>query len=236
MDIVARRKPNSIRFLDAYNRTDKALHVRFGFKPSMPFADVVHRAASVNSVVRKYEDDLIDFSRLRNAIVHRSDSTMTIAEPHDNVTVKFEHIASVLAMPPLSSSIAHKPFVVTADTPLKNAIAVMTERDFSNLPVVDDGKIIDILTNKSVVCYVAKHIGGVDPALDVAVVRDVLSDGKSYFKLLPDCPVDEILTAFENNRKLTMVILTAGGTADGDILGVITVGDLAAISKLLEGY
>ena len=61
---------NSRRFIDAYNRIDKALHNRFGFKPSMSYSDAVRRAAAINSVVRKYEDDLIDYGRLRNAIVH----------------------------------------------------------------------------------------------------------------------------------------------------------------------
>ena len=40
--------------------------------------------------LRKYEDELIDFSRLRNAIVHQSAPDKVIAEPHLDVVEKIE--------------------------------------------------------------------------------------------------------------------------------------------------
>lgn len=227
---------NSSRFLDAYNRTDKLLHTRFGFKPSMPFADAVHRAASMNALVRKFSDELIDFGRLRNAIVHSSYSDMTIAEPHDNVTERFEKIADVLCTPPNASSVAHSPTTVSADSPLSSAVKLMTERGFSNLPTVRGGKIIGILSNKSIVGFLSRNLGAADKALQSAAVSDAVDSDGTYYSIMRDCPSDEIISAFERNRKLNIVIITSNGQPDGKVIGVVTVSDLAALYKDLECY
>lgn len=227
---------NSRRFIDAYNRIDKSLHNRFGFKPSMSYSDAVRRAAAVNSVVRKYEDDLIDYGRLRNAIVHKSNSKVTIAEPHDDVTERFEHIAEILEKPPLASTIAHAAATVKRDMPLVDAIKIMDGRGFSNMPVIDGGKIVGILTNKTVVAFLAAHIGSMDEACAAATVGDALDGSGSYYAVMRDCPVDDVLAAYEKNRKLVMLIVTRGGTADGDIIGVITPSDLVTVSKMLDPY
>ena len=56
------KKTNAERFLTAYNNLDYGLRSIYGFKRSMSFSDVVRRSVVLNSVVRKYEDDLIDFA------------------------------------------------------------------------------------------------------------------------------------------------------------------------------
>ncbi len=227
---------NSQSFIDSYNKADKALHARFGFKPSMSFSDCVRRAASINAVVRKFEDDLIDFGRLRNSIVHRSNSAMTIAEPHDDVTERFAYIAEIISTPPLASSICHTAETVKAGAPLKAAVSVMSAKGFSNMPVTDGKKIVGMLTNKVIVTFAAKHIDGLQSAFDTAVVADALGDSGAYFDIIKDCPVDEVLSLFEKNRRMSMLIITSDGTAGGKIVGVITVGDLITVSKMLDGY
>ena len=227
---------NSRRFIDAYNRIDKALHNRFGFKPSMSYSDAVRRAAAINSVVRKYEDDLIDYGRLRNAIVHRSNSKATIAEPHDDVTERFEHIAEILEKPPLASTIAHKATTVKKTAPLVDAIRTMDGRGFSNMPVIDGGRIVGILTNKTVVAFLAAHMGDMDAACAAATVGDALDGSDSYYAILRDCPVDDVLAAYEKNRRLVMLMITRGGKADGELIGVVTPSDLVTVSKMLAPY
>ena len=62
--------------------------------PPMGFSDLIRKAASLNYTIRKYEDDLIDYGRLRNAIIHNSDD-FVIAEPHDSVVENIEHIGVI---------------------------------------------------------------------------------------------------------------------------------------------
>ena len=63
---------NAARFISAYNRLDQGLRDIYSIKRTLNFADMVRKVASVNTVVASFEEDLIDYGRLRNAIVHRS--------------------------------------------------------------------------------------------------------------------------------------------------------------------
>ncbi len=227
---------NSQRFIDAYNAVDKALHTRFGLKPSMSFTDCVRRAAAVNAVIRKFEDELLDYARLRNAIVHKSNSAMTIAEPHDDVTERFEHIKELVVTPPSVSSVCHRAETIRADAPLIDAVRLMTGRGYSNLPVVDGNAIVGLLTNKCITRFVAAHLDGVDAALRGAKAKDALDKNAEYYDIMSDVPVDDILAAFEKNRKLSMIIITKNGRPDSEILGLVTVSDLVIVTKMLDAY
>ena len=85
-------KSNAVRFIDAYNKIDYQLRIQYNFKRSMSFSDMIRKAVVMNHIVRKYEDDLIDFGRLRNAIIHKSNDKFLIAEPHTDVVEKLEKI------------------------------------------------------------------------------------------------------------------------------------------------
>ena len=81
---------NSRRFIKAYNQIDSALRIQGDMKRSISYTEAIRKAARTNSLVAKYEDQLIDFGRLRNAIVHNSNPDLVIAEPHDDVVEEYE--------------------------------------------------------------------------------------------------------------------------------------------------
>ena len=84
-------KTNAMRFLSAFNNIDYAIKSRYNFNRSMGFSEAVRRAVAFNYTIRKYEDDLVGYGRLRNAIVH-SNEDYVIAEPHIEVVEKIEKI------------------------------------------------------------------------------------------------------------------------------------------------
>ena len=86
------KKSNATRFIAAYNQIDYSLRAIYGFKRSMSFSDVIRRSVVLNSVVRKYEDDLIDFGRLRNAIIHNGTKNMLLL----NRTTKLLNLLNIL--------------------------------------------------------------------------------------------------------------------------------------------
>ena len=93
-------KQNAHEFLDSYNKIDAQLRQLYGFKPSQSFSDMIRRSAENNSVIRKYESDLIDYARLRNAIVHQSTDGRVIAVPCDEVVAEMRLIERLLCTPP----------------------------------------------------------------------------------------------------------------------------------------
>lgn len=82
-------KSNAMRFLSAFNNIDYTIKTRYNMNRSMGFSEAVRKAVAFNYTVRKYEDDLISYGRLRNAIVH-DNGDFVIAEPHTDVVEKIE--------------------------------------------------------------------------------------------------------------------------------------------------
>lgn len=227
---------NSTRFLSAYNKIDKILRSRFDIRPGVSFTECVRKSAAFSAVVRKYEDELLDYSRLRNAIVHNSDDRMVIAEPHTNVVERIELIMQALLSPPLALDSAHKPVLLRYDTPLVKAVKTMAQGGFSNVPVMKDGTLIGVVTNKLIVEFIAKRLGGGDlsRAVQNVTVSETLSGYNEHYMLMPSsASVDSVLAAFYEKPKLQIVLLTRGGRADEDIGGVLTTGDILKLNEKL---
>ena len=81
---------NAERFINSYNKTDLQLRTLYNLKASLSFSEVIRRSAEVNPFIRRYETKLIDYGRLRNAIVHKDIDEEIIAEPNARVTEEFE--------------------------------------------------------------------------------------------------------------------------------------------------
>ncbi len=227
----------SARFISSYNRIDKKLRTLFHLKNSSSFSDAVRRAASQSAVVRKYEDDLLDYARLRNAIVHNSDTDMVIAEPHESVVQKIEHIERLLLRPPRAVGTVSKPaLTVRGDKKLGEVIRIMTESGYSNVPVITDGEIAGVINNKLIVEAIAKA-EDVDEFLEYTPAANILKGSTRHYKIMPDnATVDEVLNEFTADRKLQIVLFTPGGAFDARIRGVVTTGDMIDINRIMDEY
>ena len=114
---------NATRFLSAYNRLDQGLREIYSIKKNLNFADMIRKVAGVNTVVLKFEDELISYGRLRNAIVHKSGDEL-IAEPNLEVVEKLEKIARIINTPPrvIECLRPRQVFSVSGDETLHNVV------------------------------------------------------------------------------------------------------------------
>ena len=93
---------NAERFLKSYNKIESQLKLLYGGPPTQAFTDLVKRCSDRNITVRRYENELIDYGKLRNAIVHRAGGEeLFIANPSDDVVDTLEYIERQLCRPPL---------------------------------------------------------------------------------------------------------------------------------------
>ena len=119
----------------------------------MPFSDCIRRAVPLNSVIRKFEDDLVDFSRLRNAIIHSSrDSEEVIAIPKKEVVEKLEHITKLICTPPRVYDTVCRKDVLSVDSGVnvKETIGLISKSGYSNLPVYKDGEILGVANGQKI--------------------------------------------------------------------------------------
>ena len=238
------KKTNAVRFIDAYNQIDYSLRTIYDFKRSMSFSDVVRRSVVLNSVVRKYEEDLIDFGRLRNAIIHQGNNKFTIAEPHDDIVEKIEKLALLISEPPKAIDRVGKKEVITInyDMSIKSAMELIGRSGFSNLPTYKGETLIGILNARKLLAVLGnKTAEGVNlqDYISNTTVNEVINDmGEDYYFMLadPDITIDQAMNAFENNRKLLIILITKNGKDTGKPLGIISSADIIDMKKILDVY
>lgn len=230
------------RFIDAYNRIDKALREIFNIKPSLSYSDVIRRAAAMSSVVKKYEDDLIDFGRLRNSIVHRA-SDEPIAEPHDDIVEKFEHIERIITTPPLALQTVGNRAVtaMSAEISVGALVREMYKTGYSNIPVYLDKVLIGVVNRKMILDAFGRAIFNgkkIDELLNEKVV-DALEVHAitTHYEVVPEtATIDQVLYLFQQNRKLSVVIITKNGDYSKEPLGIVATADVIDMQNILDNY
>ena len=234
---------NSKRFIDAYNDIDYALKTRYGMNRSMGFSDLIRKTVSMNYVVRKYEDDLIDYGRLRNAIVHNNNEEFVIAEPHDSVVENIEHIKKLLTTPPkVIDTVANKRVVITsADKSMREVIKLMASVNYSNIPVYKGNELIGVANGQKILTSLGQFLitgGKGDVFLDNVQIEDMLSSlATDYYCVKKiDCTIEEALNEFNKNRKLLAILITNKGTNHERPTGIMTTANIVEAQNILENY
>lgn len=232
------------RFVNAYNIIDQQLRVQHNFRRSMSFSDMIRRAVVVNYTVRKYEDKLIDYGRLRNAIIHKSNDNYLIAEPHEDVVVELEKIAHVISAPPRVWNTVCNKDVVTVEhgVTLLSVIELMFQTSYSNLPVYKKGGLIGIANGQKILNLLGEQASlnkNIDTYLKETTIETAIESftDKKYYEVVPmDITIEQALDKFYKNRKLLIIILTKTGSMQEVPLGILTPTDVIEMNAILDNY
>lgn len=233
---------NAKRFIAAYNRLDQGLRDIYSIKRQLSFADMVRKVATVNTVVAKFAEDLLDYARLRNAIVHESNDEI-IAEPNIEVVEKLEKVARIINTPPrvIESLRPRKVFSVVGDTSLEEVLLVMKSEGYSVVPVYINDVLVGVINRKMIVEAFGKIIeSGAD--LDktikepVSKVLDIFNQTSHYEVAPSNLTIENLLYMFQQNRKLSSVILTDGGNFDEPAKAIVVSADIIDLNNVLDNY
>ncbi|MBS7401242.1 MAG: CBS domain-containing protein [Eubacteriales bacterium] len=236
-------KTLGVRFLDAYNAIDKALRVQYNFKTTTSFSDLIRRCADLNSVIRGHENDLINFARLRNAIVHSSDNNKVIAEPHLEVVQLMEKIATLITTPPLVADVLHKRpvTIIDANRSLYDLIKETGVTGHGMIPAYKGSHLIGIVRWRKLIEDLATILDTND--LDDFIRKTSI---ESYLRMYPqsghfaiankNLTIEQALTIFNNNRKIAAILITEKGSAMERPIGFITNADIIDLVKIIETY
>ena len=236
---------NAARFLKSYNRIENQLKILYGGKAAQNFTDLVKRCTDLNLTVRRYENELIDYGKLRNAIVHRATDSeeVFIANPCDNVVENIEFIEKQLCHPPrLMDAIKIKKIAsVFADKPLITAVETFAETWQKSLVVYDHGKMIGMINSYGLYDKIAEHArsgGDLNDFLMKTPCGEIVdAEMLGRYKLMSkEVTVFEVFKAFEEQKNLLAVIITENGVLGERAMNIITPADFPRINRYLETY
>ena len=237
---------NASRFLQSYNRIEAQLKLLHNARSAMNFTDLVKKCSDEDITVRRYCSELIDYGKLRNAIVHRAagatDETV-IAVPCDDVVQNIEFIEGLLCKPPrLIDAIKVKKIAsVFADKPVLSAVENFREHRQKTLIVYDHGVMAGVLNAYYLYRLLAARAEAGENLTEYlqntpcgAVLDAALLSRYALFDAA--ATVFDVFEAFEKRKDLYAVIVTEHGIVGEKVLLLLTPSDFPAINRYLEAY
>lgn len=235
---------NANRFISAYNQIDQSIRNQYDLSKSISYTEAIRKCARMNAYVKKFEDKLIDYGRLRNAIVHSFNEDLVIAEPHTHVVEEYEQIANAICSPPLAVNtvINRDVKTITHDTLLCDVIEKIYKTGNSNFPVYKDGMLIGVANSRKLIKEIGKKIyekKDLDEYVSTTSVEEAINEfGQDPYYTITnkDVTLDKILNYFSENRKLSLVIITETGSLLEQPIGIIAIADIMDINKKLDSF
>lgn len=236
---------NADRFLASYNRLESRLKTIYGVRPTQNFTDLVKRCSDLNITVRRYSSELIDYGKLRNAIVHRTagQGESVIATPCDDVVDTIEYIEQQICRPPkITDAFKIKKIVsVFADEPLLRAAEEFAENRQKTLIVYDHGVMVGVINSYALYGIIARAAAegeDVTRLLHEKKCADgvIAAEMDNYSLMNKYATVVDVFTEFEKRRGLVAVIITENGAIGEKVLSIITPADFPRINSFLENY
>ncbi|HEY3496055.1 MAG TPA: CBS domain-containing protein [Polyangiaceae bacterium] len=117
-------------------------------------------------------------------------------------------------IPPISKYMTTTPVTVPGDTTLADAAEIMKKHAIRHLPVVDEGKLLGVLTDRDV--KFVESFPDVDPA---RITAEETMTGDPYH-VTPDTPLDEVTSTMAEQRYGSAMIMQ-----NGHVVGIFTTVD-----------
>lgn len=230
---------NDERFIIAFNKIEKYLDQQLKDTRYVPFHRAVQRLKKTNPIINHYQQDLLEFSELRNAIVHeRTGHEYTIADPHDDIVDMIETIEQELTAPKKVIDLFSKTLrTIQADLTIEDVLHLIKETKFSQFPVYRSKQFMGLVTDKCVLHFIAHHMNGDCDKLFNTKVLTLLNDDtirEANYRFIPaDMSVFEaeaiFMDALKREKVIDALLITETGESFEKLKGLISPTDLIKI-------
>lgn len=235
---------NVERFLNAFISIEQELYRMLGIKQHTRFYNLIKQAVKISPVVARYQVDLMEYADLRNVIVHKRKEGVVLAEPNQYAVEEIEKIASYLLEPPRVLPKFKKPVVtVEPGRTVAEVVKLIYKHDFSQIPVQENGAVIDMVTASALVCWLGKSLaaGSFEPYnTPIYAVLPHDESMQSFIFVDGDTSLFEIQDLFcfheQRGNRLEAILITKNGLSSDNLLGIITIWDLPAIQKEIDSH
>jgi predicted transcriptional regulator len=224
---------NSEKFLTAFTKIEKQLKSRLNNRRDIGFTRSVKILRSSNAIVRRYNEDLLSFAELRNAIVHNKiDMAYAIAEPHDSIVERIERIEKELTHPTLVGSIFSKKVYTFQETDsLADMLVMFREKDLSKFPIYEKDIFKGLLTQKGIAKWLANNDGDPHLASKTSIGEVLPFEGEENYKFIAGkASVYRAVELFREQvgigKRMEALLITKTGMPREKLAGIITAWDI----------
>ncbi len=221
---------NATRFINAFVKIEKKLKEMVNTTRYIKFYQLIEMCRKNNLVVKINARKLLDYSDLRNVLIHqRDDNDEILAIPTNSVVNEIEKIARLMEEgKPILEFSSHPVKTVGLKDDLTYAYKTMRSIGTTKIPVYDQSGYLGLLTME---CIASSLLNG--GYKDIGnIIKDNNKKNKVVFfneKRSIDDVIDEFEKHIERGSSLSAIIITKNGTNTEIPLGIITVYDLPKI-------
>lgn len=233
----------SAAFFAAFNDIEQHLRSRLNAKNSDSFWWMADRAVERHILSGKQAETLKDYSNLRNAIAHgRYYDGDPIAEPHPRVVESIEGLRDLLINPPTAFTIlgGQDVAVLAPDAPISQALSLIAQHDFSQIPIYENGSFLQLLTTNVITRWVAADLED-NNQLDAVTVREVLAFGepadRAVFldrRAIAQEAIDALTNPAKDGTHAFAAVMTEHGKKNQTPIRIITPSDLSELIDAVE--
>jgi hypothetical protein len=147
-------------FLGTFSRLENWMRRRLRRDEAYPYKRMVQDLRSAFAITESQYEQLISYGYLRNALAHWQPNPdgIAIADPRPDTLAQFEALAARVMEPALALDVLGNQEVIALDVeaPVEDFLDIVRERDFSQVPVLADGRYQGVLTVGAIARWLAK--------------------------------------------------------------------------------
>jgi hypothetical protein len=229
--------------MDAFLRIEE--HLRKTLEPGRftAFVPMVEEAARRDAAFLRMRSTLKEFARIRNFLQHNNRPMNPVVNLTERPADEIEKVVEILLSPPrLLPTFGKKVETCNADDQLSLIVKRIAVASVTKVPVYRGPKLAGLLVAKTVTRWLADCWPTTPQERSQVKVEDALKyqDGESLYKLMrADATSFDALAAFEDaayhkGRHLDAILITANGTEEEPILGIVTVSQVPQLVQSIK--
>ena len=232
---------NAEIFLECYKELEYAIRNKYNL-------DNWESAISYLTSKREFRsltDELKYCREVRNLLAHKPKvGDAFCVEPTDQMISLLKTVTDRIEMPPVIMDLAVPVEKILYKSMGDNVIQTlneMNEHSFGNVPILQDGVVKGVLSEKSIVQYIVKEKGfSIPETLTLGDIRPYLTREshrkERYVFVGKNALISDVANLFhkalDQGARIGMVFITRSGSEEEKLLGIVTAWDLAASDKL----
>jgi len=229
------------QFVAVYNEIDVWLRGRSKAAHEQGFTRLVDAVSHSHPGAKRHSQTLKRLATLRNFVVHEHRHQAPLAAATQHALKQLIKIRNELVSPPLLLSISNRPVeLCRPDDPIGQAVKLMHDGSFSQLPVYEGQRFIGLLTAETVARWLASSFAGGQQLVEEKPVAEVLLHQEypgNHVFVTRTASVFDALAEFDKSlrrgARLDAILLTESGRATEAPIGIITIHDIPKIHRAI---
>ena len=221
---IEKQKSARDRFLDAFGKIEQVLRTESNSETSVSFSRLLDRAIESKCkccrIVSRFSGELRHFANLRNLLSHRLGRTVPIAYPSSDCVERIEKLAAQFESCPCLENVIKTPVTtLQLSNRVSDALKVMVENVFDQIPIWDNERIIGLLTSSSLSKWIGEKFVKDEGIIVEDVLLSELADWISndcFAVLRKSCTVQDVLNQFElsmdKGKPLAAIVFNSSGS------------------------